>query len=439
MTSSKETSNLAADYSRGVSSRTSPEIPLLVVLSSYDIGYTGCLQSPLGTLLICAALLPLIMHASATLVHNLKGHTDEVGRLLFSLDGKKLAACDDLIITLWDVDTGTLRSKFEPLNDQFFEMAFSPDSKWIAAASEDGHARVWSTKTGQLKHVLSVEDERMLSLVFSADSKSIVTGSENLRIWDVATGELRHTLSAPDDRSLSFTAVHERGEFPYPPEISEVAFSLDGKLLASACPNTSTISLWDTESWKLGHTIQGCALDFSADGKHLAVWVSDHETIQIYNTNTWQLQSAIEKKEDGAFPGVFSPDSKSFVTKSGHQIQIWSAETGKAIKTFVNSRQKVLAEFEDPQEEICKLVFSPDGKILISGAEECSLRLQKVEDGDLLLELQHEDGARDVYNSSWTRGDPPAVEVLFGDDGGKVAIAFPDGSVRIWDVRWETT
>ncbi|KAH0024274.1 WD40 repeat-like protein, partial [Aureobasidium melanogenum] len=258
------------------------------------------------------------MHASATLVHSLKGHTDEVGRLLFSPDGKTLAASDDIIITLWDVDTGALRSTSEETDDRYFEMAFSPDSKWIAAASDEGRARIWNTETGRLEHTLSVEDERMLSLVFSADSKSIVTGSESLRIWDVATGELQHTLSVLDDRSLSFTAVHERGEFPYPPEISEVAFSPDGKLLASACPNTSTISLWNTESWKLGHTIQGCALDFSTDGKHLAVWASDHETIQIYNTNTWQLQNAIEKKEDGPFPGVFSPDSKSFVTKSGH-------------------------------------------------------------------------------------------------------------------------
>lgn len=102
---------------------------MLAVLSSCYTDYTGCLHSPLGTLLICAALLHLIMHASATLVHNLKGHTDEVGILLFSPDGKTLAASDDSFITLWDVDTGSFRSKSEETDDMHFGMAFSPNIK----------------------------------------------------------------------------------------------------------------------------------------------------------------------------------------------------------------------------------------------------------------------------------------------------------------------
>ena len=52
--------------------------------------------------------------------------------------------------------------------------------------------------------------------------------------------------------------------------------------------------------------------------------------------------------------------------------------------------------------------------------------------------LEHEDGARDPWNG-WVRGDPPAFEVLFDNGGAKVAVAFPDGSVRIWDVRWGLT
>lgn len=377
------------------------------------------------------------MQASATLIHNLKGHNDEVGRLLFSPDGKTLAACDDLIITLWDVDTGSLRSKFKPLNDQFFEMAFSPDNKWIAAASEDGHARLWSTETGELVHTLSVEDERMLSLVFSADSKLIATGSEIMRVWDVATGELLHTLSVPGDQPSSITAVYERSE--YPAEIGSVDFSPDGKYLLSGCGNTSTVCIWNTESWKLENTIRGYYVAcFSPDGLHLAIPINDHMTIQIYNTLTWQLQSTLENDEDEEFfPGVFSPDSQSIVTKASRQITIWSVKDGRPIKAFLNRRERVLTAFEDPEEEVWKLAFSPDGKILISGAEECSLMLRNVEDGNLLLELKHKDGARDPINSPWVRGDPPAVEVLFGDNGGKVAIAFPDGSIRLWQLSWK--
>ncbi|KAG9527562.1 WD40 repeat-like protein, partial [Aureobasidium melanogenum] len=452
MTSSQETSNLAADYSSGV--------PFGNNVVIYDIQHQNscacCFKNsgqhfslffipailttpdPVEAPLICAALLILIMHASATLVHNLKGHTDEVGRLLFAPDGKTLAASDDSFITLWDVETGSLRSKSEEIDDMYFEMAFSPDSKWIAAASGDGYARIWNAETGQLKHVLGVEDERMLSLVFSADSKLIATGSEIMRVWDVATGELLHTLSVPDDQPLSITAVYERSE--YPAEIGSVDFSPDGKYLLSGCGNTSTVCIWNTESWKLEHTIRGYYVAcFSVDGMLLAIPTNDHMTIQIYSSLTWQLQSTLETAEHGFFPVEFSPDSKSIVTTSGHEIQIWSVGSGEAIKTFVEPREKELEDFEDPQEEVCTLAFSPNGKVLVSGGEECSLRVRSVENGDLLLELTHKDGARDPWNPKGIRGGPPAVEVLFGDGGGKVAIAFPDGSVRIWDVRWKTT
>ncbi|KAK6005677.1 hypothetical protein QM012_007319 [Aureobasidium pullulans] len=381
------------------------------------------------------------MQASATLMHNLKGHTDEVGRLLFSPDGKTLAASDDSIITLWDVETGSLRNKSEEIDDMYFGMAFSPDSKWIAAASGDGCGRIWNTETGELVHTLSVEDERMLSLAFSANSKLIATGSENLRVWDVATGELQHTLSVPDDRSLSFTAVHERGEYPYPAEIDSVDFSPDGKYLLSGCPNRSTVCVWNTASWKLEHTIRGYYVAcFSPDGMHLAIPTDDHGTIQIYNTLTWQLQSTLENDEDENFtPGVYSPDSKSFVTKSRRQIKIWSVENGKLIKPLVNNpiREKFLGDFDYFEDEICTLAFSPDGNILISGAQERNLRLQNVENGDILLELTHKDGARDPWKPDGVRGGPPAVEVLLGANDGKVAIAFPDGSVRLWQLGWK--
>jgi len=155
------------------------------------------------------------MQVSITLVHTLKAAKDEVARLLFSPDRKTLAACDDTFITLWDTATGSLRVTIDEIDDDmFFQLAFSPDNKWIAAASNEGHGRIWSTATGELKQMISVDDERMLSLAFSRDSKSIATGSEVLRVWDVETGELQHTLLGPGDYSLSFTARHERQEYP---------------------------------------------------------------------------------------------------------------------------------------------------------------------------------------------------------------------------------
>lgn len=365
------------------------------------------------------------MQASATLLHTLKAHTDELSRLSFSPNGKTLAACDDSTITLWDLTTGSLLSKTEEAEGMVFEIAFSPDSTLIAAAFDDdeGHARIWNARTGELQQMFSVEDERMLSVAFSPDSKLLATGSEVLSVWDVETGERLHTLLDPGAHPLSITAAVERHE--YVSEIFTVAFSHDGKTLISSCPDTSTICVWDTESWTLEHTVRGSSISFSPDGKLAVVPSNQCTTIQIYDASTWQPHSTLETKVRQVSPEGFSPDSKIIATISGRDIELWDVDDGRVIKTF-----------RDPASKASALAISPDGSVLITGVRKCGFRVWGVESGDSLLVLEHEDGVRDPWSPNGIRCGASAFKVLFADRGAKVAIAFPDGSVRIWDVKW---
>jgi WD40 repeat protein len=365
------------------------------------------------------------MQASATILHSLSAYTDEVSRISISPNGKTLAVHDDLILTLWDVETGFLLSKTEDIDDMFFEMAFSPDSEWIAAAFDEGIARIWNARTGELEKTLTFEDERMLTLAFSPDSRLLATGSESLRVWDVETGELLHTLLDPGAHQLSITAMME--SYEHAAQIFTVAFSCDGKVLVSGCPDTCTVCIWDTESWTLQHTIRGYTISFSPDGKFAVVPSVEYATIKIYETSNWQLRSTLDTEGRQVAPRTFSHDGKLVATCSGHEITLWDVNSGKATKTFM-----------DPARKVAALAFSPDGRILISGAKQCSLRVWNVKGGDCLLMLEQEDGARDRWNSNGYKHGPPAFEVLFGDGEAKVAIAFPDGSVRVWDVKWES-
>jgi Tol biopolymer transport system component len=223
------------------------------------------------------------------------------------------------MITLWDTATGALRTTIEEQNDYFYDIAFSPDNKWIAAASREGNGRIWSTDTGEVEQNISVPEECMLSIVFSPDSRSVVTGSEVLRVWNVGTGDLEHTLLGPGDHSLSFSAVFE--SYSCPPEIWQVLFSPDGKTLVSTCPETDTVRLWSTESWTLKQTIKGYFASFSPDGAYLAVEV-DAATIRIYGTVNWQVQRVIQNGERQLASPTFSPDSKVIATCSGHEIML---------------------------------------------------------------------------------------------------------------------
>jgi len=213
----------------------------------------------------------------------------------------------------------------------------------------------------------------------------------------------------------------------YPDELLEVSFSPSGKTLASSCPTANTVRLWSTETWKLKQTIVGCMASFSPNGAYLAVY-GNVNGMRIYETVNWQLESTIHNKEVFHSP-IFSSDSKMIATHSGRKIMLCNVKSGEVIRTL-----------KDPIREVSALSFSLDGKVLLSGTWESiafkgfGLRAWNIKTGECMSMLENEDEARDPYKGC--RGDPPAFETMFGDRVGKVVIAMPSGSIRIWDLNW---
>src|SRR5262249_45168340 len=86
----------------------------------------------------------------------LRGHGDIVESVAFSPDSKLLAsASDDGTVKLWAVATGqNLKTLTGSSTDQSFNsVAFSPDGTLVAGASDDGHVYAWDVTTGQLSKI----------------------------------------------------------------------------------------------------------------------------------------------------------------------------------------------------------------------------------------------------------------------------------------------
>jgi WD40 repeat protein len=206
----------------------------------------------------------------------LEGDLDRVTRVAFSPDGKTLATTSlDKAICLWDLATGKQRLGFQGHTYEALSVAFSPDGKTLASVGAlEWWVTLWNTQTGERRATLGSKGEprQAVSVMFSPDGKTLAVGREGeLRLWDVQTDKAAAILKGPLGFYLS------------------VAFSPDGKLVAAgggvargsgATGNPGLVELWDTQTGGHLATLEGhpdvvSSVAFSPDGKTLASGSAD--------------------------------------------------------------------------------------------------------------------------------------------------------------------
>jgi WD40 repeat protein len=311
------------------------------------------------------------------------GHRAEVGRVVYSPDGRRLAsAAHDGTVRLWEVATAKPLHVLRGHEQWVTELAFTPDSKLLVSSATDGELRVWDVEAGREVRRIPLHDPRrgekkqnvwrlhvtpdgQTIIVLGYDSMESGAGApeEIITSWDLASG--RRKASAPSQRNDGFYT----------------AFSPDGRLLASHGLLLDTAT--GTERTRLEDASKHSgAYAFSPDGRLLAGLITRPET-----------------------------DGVRFTTKMVG-IQLWDSSSGRAVRRI-------------PTDWVGQPTFSPDGRYLAAAGQD-GIRLWELATGEVVVRHIAHERMQGSFGLSF------ASCLAFAPDGRTLATGHRDSTVLIW-------
>lgn len=371
-------------------------------------------------------------------LHFLKGHTNQLYGVAFSPDGKRVVtASDDTTLRIWQVSDGKMIAELKGHKEDVSRaLAIRPTDGMIASGDGTGEIRFWNGVTGHYIKSLQSPSVGVGAMAFSPDGTKLlassgrVSGRDIATIWDVASG-----------KSLVQYTKHDN-------IIIAANFSPDGRLAVTGGGSDKSIHVWEaatgkTRSVLVGTGLPGWAAGFSADGRRIG-WGNTWKNAPGQQSHTSEATSPIEfemplptlnhhlgnpervspaeaatfvraKVSNGDLSlshrkgGIYGYEAILDVKRGGKVITSIQRDTSDGYqhrayaispdgKMFVSggangamtaydANGKVLGPYVGHEGDIWAVTPSPDGRLLISGSGDQTVRLWNLKTRELITTL----------------------------------------------------
>ena len=277
------------------------------------------------------------------------------GALAYSPDGGVLAVAGGVGVWLYDAKTGAeidlLRGHTRTVN--FVE--FAQDGSVLLTAGSDMTARLWDAETGELRRIFGDSDKTVHSAALSPDGRTVATGAPtSIELWSADTGKHLRTLVG----DMTYRGSRR--------EVYSLAYSPDGKLLASVSDGDD-VRIWNAETGAQLHYIKdvarGGVLLFSPDSQTLVCSGFTYSylnwPLRIVDPQKGEVVHSIVGHTRAVHAAAFSPDGKTLVSGGDDEsIRIWDTDTWAPLRMIGKG-----------ENHLNQTAYSPDGKTLIQTAD----------------------------------------------------------------------
>ncbi len=282
-------------------------------------------------------------------------------------------------------------------------MVWTLESLKMATEAGDAAARhvalanlaAWRRSLVQVKEVFP-HSNSVAAVAFSPDGKTIATGSwdKTARLWDLKSGQ-----------PIGPTIQHQGA-------VRGVAFSPDGRWLATAS-NDKSARVWDVATGRpvgkpMEHHDEVWSVAFSPIGRRVLTGCLDRAA-RLWDTASGRLAGQPMEHSGAVYAVAFSPDGKTVLTGSWYNTaRLWDTATGRPIGQPMLHSVWLQA-----------VAFSPDGKTILTGGTDKTARLWDAATGRPVGKpMEHPD-------TVWS--------VAFSPDGKTVVTGCADRTARLWD------